>query len=165
MLGKFLNLHVTVIVFSVHANKEHMLQKCYHKSYNTFKRICTLSTFKWQTGTHTELCVPPQMFNMHMYFILYSLKSFPALLLSHIHLKENQNEDGKEVRKEWERAVWTQRKFYGRNSARMWVQRVKKRKKLQVTVSVPLTVKSEVVNLEKRTRMIEKININSYSYH
>lgn len=79
---------------------KHTLKKCSQKFHNPFKGICTLSTFKWKIGTHTKLFVSPQMFNMHMDFILHSLKSFPALiLLSHIHLKDNQDQGENEVSK------------------------------------------------------------------
>lgn len=46
-------------------------------------------------------CVPPQMFHMHVYFILHSLKSFRALiLLSYIHLKDNQGRSEEKVRED-----------------------------------------------------------------
>lgn len=95
-----------------------LTESIYYKNATTnpitpFKRICTLSTFKWQTGTHTELCVLPQMFNMRMYFILHSLKSFPALILSYIHLKDNQDEGEKEERKEWEREGFKENSIVG----------------------------------------------------
>lgn len=91
----------------------------------------------------TELCVLPQMFNMHTYFILHSLKSFPALILSYIHLKDNQDEGEKEERKEWEREGFKENSIVGTQQESGY-RELKERKKSQVTVSAP--VNSEVRN-------------------